>query len=85
MPNTISSARSKRRHGSGSTDNYERVTYRATSLRRAVIVEAMTATPTDRLRQPHYFDKYNGKLGAAICVPGPRPEGVIVIDIETGS
>ncbi|MBR4578669.1 MAG: YebC/PmpR family DNA-binding transcriptional regulator [Oscillospiraceae bacterium] len=73
--------------GSGSTDNYERVTYEGYGPSGvAVIVDAMT---DNRKRTAsdvrHYFDKYGGNLGPANCVSWSFDrKGVIVIDNEDG-
>jgi len=71
--------------GSGSTDNYERVTYEGYGPSGiAVIVEAMTDNRNRTASEVrHCFDKYNGNLGAANCVSWSFDrKGVIVIDNE---
>ena len=73
--------------GSGSTDNYERVTYEGYGPSGvALIVEAMTDNRNRTASEVrHYFDKYGGNLGAANCVSWSFDrKGVIVIDNEDG-
>ena len=87
MPNDNIKRTIDRALGSGSTDNYEAVTYEGYGPGGvAVIVEALTdnrqrTAPEVR----HYFDKCNGNLGAQGCVSWSFDrKGVIVIDNEDG-
>ena len=69
MPNDNIKRTIEKALGSGSTDNYESVTYEGYGPSGvAVIVDAMT---DNRKRSGsdvrHYFDKYGGKLGRADC------------------
>ena len=71
--------------GAGNTDNYESVTYEGYGpCGVAVIVEALTdnrqrTAPEVR----HYFDKYNGNLGATGCVSWSFDrKGQIIINNE---
>ncbi len=73
--------------GSGSTDNYESVTYEGYGPNGvAVIVEAMTDNRNRTASEVrHLFDKYGGNLGAAGCVSWSFDrKGVIIIDNEDG-
>ena len=69
--------------GSGSTDNYESVTYEGYG-------PSGVAAMTDNRKRTasdvrHYFDKYGGNMGAAGCVSWSfDKKGVIVIDNEDG-
>ena len=70
MPNDNIKRTIEKALGSGSTDNYESVTYEGYGPSGvAVIVDAMT---DNRKRTAsdvrHYFDKYGGNLGPANCV-----------------
>ena len=85
MPNDNIKRTIDRALGSGSTDNYEAVTYEGYGPGGvAVIVEALTdnrqrTAPEVR----HAFDKCNGNLGAQGCVSWSfDKKGVIVIDNE---
>ena len=87
MPNDNIKRTIDRALGSGSTDNYEAVTYEGYGPGGvAVIVEALTdnrqrTAPEVR----HTFDKCNGNLGAQGCVSWSfDKKGVIVIDNEEG-
>jgi YebC/PmpR family DNA-binding regulatory protein len=71
--------------GSGSTDNFESVTYEGYGPSGvAVIVEAMTDNRNRTASEVrHHFDKYGGNMGAAGCVSWSFDQkGVIVIDNE---
>jgi len=73
--------------GSGSGDNYERVTYEGYGpCGAAVIVDAMTDNRNRTAAEiRHHFDKYGGNMGAAGCVSWSFDrKGVIVIDNEDG-
>ena len=85
MPNDNIKRTIDRALGSGSTDNYEAVTYEGYGPGGvAVIVEALTdnrqrTAPEVR----HAFDKCNGNLGAQGCVSWSfDKKGVIVLDAE---
>ena len=87
MPNDNIKRTIDRALGSGSTDNYEAVTYEGYGpCGVAVIVEALTdnrqrTAPEIR----HYFDKYGKGMGAQGCVSWSFDrKGVIVIDNEDG-
>ena len=87
MPNDNIKRTIDRALGSGSTDNYEAVTYEGYGPGGvAVIVEALTdnrqrTAPEIR----HYFDKYGKGMGAQGCVSWSFDrKGVIVIDNEDG-
>ena len=85
MPNDNIKRTIEKALGSGNTDNYERVTYEGYGPSGvAVIVEAMTDNRNRTASEVrHYFDKYNGNLGAANCVSWSFDrKGVIVIDNE---
>ena len=85
MPNDNIKRTIEKALGSGSTDNYERVTYEGYGPSGvAVIVEAMTDNRNRTASEVrHYFDKYNGNLGAAGCVSWSFDrKGVIIIDNE---
>ena len=85
MPNDNIKRTIEKALGSGSTDNYERVTYEGYGPSGvAVIVEAMTDNRNRTASEVrHAFDKYNGNLGAANCVSWSFDrKGVIVIDNE---
>ncbi len=85
MPNDNIKRTIEKALGSGSTDNYESVTYEGYGPSGvAVIVDAMT---DNRKRTAsdvrHYFDKYGGNMGATGCVSWSfDKKGVIVIDNE---
>ena len=87
MPNDNIKRTIEKALGSGSTDNYESVTYEGYGPSGvAVIVDAMT---DNRKRTAsdvrHYFDKYGGNMGATGCVSWSFDrKGVIVIDNEDG-
>ena len=87
MPNDNIKRTIEKALGSGSTDNYESVTYEGYGPSGvAVIVDAMTdhrkRTASD---VRHYFDKYGGNMGATGCVSWSFDrKGVIVIDNEDG-
>ncbi len=87
MPNDNIKRTIEKALGSGSSDNYESVTYEGYGPSGvAVIVDAMT---DNRKRTAsdvrHYFDKYGGNLGPANCVSWSfDKKGVIVIDNEDG-
>ncbi len=87
MPNDNIKRTIEKALGTGSTDNYEALTYEGYGPSGvAVIVETLTdnrnrTAPNVR----HLFDKYNGNLGAAGCVSWSFDrKGVIVIDNEEG-
>ena len=87
MPNDNIKRTIDRALGSGSTDNYEAVTYEGYGPGGvAVIVEALTdnrqrTAPEVR----HAFDKCNGNMGAQGCVSWSFDrKGVIVIDNSEG-
>ena len=85
MPNDNIKRTIEKALGSGSTDNYERVTYEGYGPSGiALIVEAMTDNRNRTASEVrHYFDKYGGNLGAANCVSWSFDrKGVIVIDNE---
>ena len=85
MPNDNIKRTIEKALGSGNTDNYERVTYEGYGPSGvAVIVEAMTDNRNRTASEVrHYFDKYNGNLGASNCVSWSFDrKGVIVIDNE---
>ncbi len=85
MPNDNIKRTIEKALGSGNTDNFERVTYEGYGPSGvAVIVEAMTDNRNRTASEiRHYFDKYNGNLGAANCVSWSFDrKGVIVIDNE---
>ena len=85
MPNDNIKRTIEKALGSGSTENYESVTYEGYGPAGvAVIVDAMT---DNRKRTAsdvrHYFDKYGGNMGAAGCVSWSFDrKGVSVIDNE---
>ena len=87
MPNDNIKRTIEKALGSGSSDNYESVTYEGYGPSGvAIIVDAMT---DNRKRTAsdvrHYFDKYGGNLGPANCVSWSFDrKGVIVIDNEDG-
>ena len=71
--------------GSGSGDNYERVTYEGYGpCGAAVIVDAMTDNRNRTAAEiRHHFDKYGGNMGATGCVSWSFDrKGVIIIDNE---
>ena len=73
--------------GSGSTDNYESITYEGYGPSGvAIIVEAMTDNRNRTASDVrHAFDKNNGNMGAAGCVSWSFDrKGVIVINNEDG-
>ena len=73
--------------GSGSSDNYESVTYEGYGPAGvAVIVEAMTDNRNRTASEVrHNFDKYGGNMGATGCVSWSFDrKGVIIIDNEDG-
>lgn len=87
MPNDNIKRTIDRALGSGSTDNYEAVTYEGYGPGGvAVIVEALTdnrqrTAPEVR----HYFDKFGKGMGAQGCVSWSFDrKGVIIIDNEDG-
>ena len=87
MPNDNIKRTIDRALGSGSTDNYEAVTYEGYGPGGvAVIVEALTdnrqrTAPEIR----HYFDKYGKGMGAQGCVSWSFDrKGVIILDNEDG-
>ena len=83
MPNDNIKRTIEKALGSGSGDNYERVTYEGYGPQGvAVIVDAMTDNRTaSEVR--HLFDKYGGNMGAAGCVSWSfDKKGVIIIDNE---
>ncbi len=73
--------------GSGSSENYESVTYEGYGPAGvAVIVEAMTDNRNRTASEVrHNFDKYGGNMGATGCVSWSFDrKGVIIIDNENG-
>ena len=85
MPNDNIKRTIEKALGSGSTDNYERVTYEGYGPSGvAIIVDAMTDNRNRTASDVrHYFDKYGGNMGAAGCVSWSfDKKGVIVIDNE---
>jgi YebC/PmpR family DNA-binding regulatory protein len=73
--------------GSGSGDNYERITYEGYGPRGvAVIVETMTDNRNRSAAEIRlFFDKYGGNLGATGCVSWFFDrKGIIIIDNEDG-
>ena len=85
MPNDNIKRTIEKALGSGSTDNYESVTYEGYGPSGvAVIVDAMT---DNRKRTAsdvrHYFDKYGGNMGQNGCVSYLfTKQGVILIEAE---
>jgi len=87
MPNDNIKRTIERAAGSGSGDNYERVTYEGYGPRGvAVIVDAMTDNRNRIAAEVRLnFDKYGGNLGTSGCVSWSFDrKGVIVIDNEDG-
>lgn len=87
MPNDNVKRTIEKALGSGSSDNYERVTYEGYGPRGvAVIVEAMTDNRNRIAAEIRLlFDKYGGNLGTTGCVSWSFDrKGVIVIDNEAG-
>ena len=87
MPNDNIKRTIERALGSGSTDNYESITYEGYGPSGvAVIVEAMTDNRNRTASDVrHAFDKNNGNMGQAGCVSWSFDrKGVIVIDNEDG-
>jgi len=85
MPNDNIKRTIDKAMGSGSTDNYESVTYEGYGPSGvAVIVDAMTDNRNRTASDVrHYFDKYGGNMGASGCVSWSfDKKGVIVIDNE---
>ena len=87
MPNDNIKRTIEKALGAGGSDNYEALTYEGYGpCGVAVIVEALTdnrnrTAPNIR----HWFDKFNGNLGATGCVSWSFDrKGVIVIDNEEG-
>ncbi|MCL2151457.1 MAG: YebC/PmpR family DNA-binding transcriptional regulator [Oscillospiraceae bacterium] len=85
MPNENIKRTIEKALGSGSGDNYERVTYEGYGpCGVAVIVEAMTDNRNRTAAEiRHHFDKYGGNMGATGCVSWSFDrKGIIVIDNE---
>jgi YebC/PmpR family DNA-binding regulatory protein len=85
MPNDNIKRTIEKALGSGSTDNYERVTYEGYGPSGvAVIVDAMTDNRNRTASEiRHHFDKYGGNMGAEGCVSWSfDKKGVLVIDDE---
>jgi len=85
MPNDNIKRTIDKAMGSGSTDNYESVTYEGYGPSGvAVIVDAMTDNRNRTASDVrHYFDKYGGNMGASGCVSWSfDKKGVIVSDNE---
>jgi YebC/PmpR family DNA-binding regulatory protein len=85
MPNDNIKRTIEKALGSGSGDNYERVTYEGYGPQGvAVIVDAMTDNRNRTASEVrHLFDKYGGNMGAAGCVSWSfDKKGVIIIDNE---
>jgi len=85
MPNDNIKRTIEKAAGSGSGDNYERVTYEGYGPRGvAVIVEAMTDNRNRIAAEVRLlFDKYGGNLGTSGCVSWSFDrKGLIVIDNE---
>jgi len=83
MPNDNIKRTIEKALGSGSGDNYERITYEGYGpCGAAVIVEAMTDNRNRTAAEMrHHFDKYGGNMGASGCVSWSfQRKGVIVID-----
>ncbi|MCL2078968.1 MAG: YebC/PmpR family DNA-binding transcriptional regulator [Oscillospiraceae bacterium] len=87
MPNDNIKRTIDKAFGSGSADNYERVTYEGYGPRGvAVIVDAMTDNRNRIASEIRLaFDKYGGNLGTAGCVSWSFDrKGVIIIDNADG-
>ena len=87
MPNDNIKRTIERALGSGSTDNYESITYEGYGPSGvAVIVEAMTDNRNRTASDVrHAFDKNNGNMGQAGCVSWSFDrKGVIVVNNEDG-
>ena len=87
MPNDNIKRTIERALGSGSTDNYESITYEGSGPSGvAVIVEAMTDNRNRTASDVrHAFDKNNGNMGQAGCVSWSFDrKGVIVVNNEDG-
>jgi len=87
MPNDNIKRNIDKALGSGSADNYERVTYEGYGPRGvAVIVDAMTDNRNRIAAEVRLnFDKYGGNLGTTGCVSWSFDrKGIIVIDNEDG-
>ena len=87
MPNDNITRTIERALGSGSTDNYESITYEGYGPSGvAVIVEAMTDNRNRTASDVrHAFDKNNGNMGQAGCVSWSFDrKGVIVVNNEDG-
>ena len=87
MPNDNIKRTIEKAAGSGSGDNYERVTYEGYGPRGvAVIVDAMTDNRNRIAAEVRLnFDKYGGNLGTSGCVSWSFDrKGVIVINNEDG-
>ena len=87
MPNDNIKRNIEKAAGSGSGDNYERVTYEGYGPRGvAVIVDAMTDNRNRIAAEVRLnFDKYGGNLGTSGCVSWSFDrKGVIVVDNEDG-
>ena len=85
MPNDNIKRTIEKALGSGSTDNYESITYEGYGPSGvAIIVEAMTDNRNRTASDVrHYFDKYGGNMGTSNCVSWSfDKKGVIVIDNE---
>ena len=85
MPNDNIKRTIEKALGSGTGDNYERVTYEGYGPQGvAVIVDAMTDNRNRTASEVrHLFDKYGGNMGAAGCVSWSfDKKGVIIIDNE---
>jgi YebC/PmpR family DNA-binding regulatory protein len=85
MPNDNIKRTIEKALGNGDTSSFESVTYEGYGpCGVAVIVEAMTDNRNRTASEVrHYFDKYNGNLGATNCVSWSFDrKGVIVVDNE---
>ena len=85
MPNDNIKRTIDRALGSGSTDNYEAVTYEGYGPGGiAVMVETLTDNRNrTAANMRHYFDKFGGNLGQMGCVGFMfTQKGVIVVDLE---
>ncbi len=85
MPNDNIKRTIEKALGSGTSDNYESITYEGYGpCGVAVIVDAMTDNRNRTASEVrHYFDKFGGNMGATGCVSWSfDKKGVIVIDNE---
>ena len=87
MPNDNIKRTIEKALGSGSTENFESITYEGYGPSGvAVIVETMTDNRNRTASEiRHYFDKYGGNMGTTGCVSWSfDKKGVIVVDNEDG-